>query len=201
MKKIIFVIVFALFAYSAKAVEYKVEKVIEIKNNLNYEGLLDNSIYDYHVELLYNNNKIAGRFIAVEFKDFIAKNFDINDESECKLMIRCTPEKGESITYSYSQIDNDATALPTYLIIKEIKGFTGDTIDISFDKQNKMQTEKIDLEVDKAIDTKIKILFNEKTEKIKPDFLKPGSLILLGNKSTKYWLKKIKKIELLYPVM
>ncbi|MEI6089304.1 MAG: hypothetical protein WCR42_02530 [bacterium] len=201
MKKIIFVIILALFSYNAKAVEYKVEKVIEIKNNLNYEGLLDNSMYDYHVEMLYKNNKIAGRFIAIEFKDLIAKNYPINEESKNKLLIRCTAENGESITYSYSQIDEDVTALPTYLVIKVIKGRIGDTIDVHFDKGNKMETAPIDLELDKAIDTKIKILFDDKTDKIKPDFLKPGSLIFLSNKSTKYWLKNLKKIELLYPVM
>jgi hypothetical protein len=201
MKRMIFVIILALFSYCAKAVEYKVEKVIEINNNLNYDGLLDNSIYDYHIELLYSNSKIAGRFIAIELKDLIAKNIEITDESKNKLLIRCTTEKDESITYSYSQIDDEVTALPTYLVIKVIKGRIGDTIDVHFDKSNKMETAPIDLELDKAIDTKIKILFNDKTEKIKPDFFKPGSIILLGNKSTKYWLRKVKKIELLYPLM
>ncbi len=200
MKKIIFFIILALSANIIKAEEYKVEKVIEINNNLNYEGLLDNTMYDYHVEVLYNNSRVAGRFIAVEFKDFIAKYCNFNKDSIKKLLIRCTDDNNESNTYSYAQMDEEVTALPTYLVIKVIKGRIGDTIDVHFNSKNKMETAPINKELDKAIDTKIKILFNDKTEKIKPDFFKPGSLIFLGNKSTKYWMRNVKKIELLYPV-
>lgn len=174
--------------FSVQLFGQNLQKIAEV--DLGQEYFI-NPIETRTADIATSSKHSVGLYQYAEI-DHLFHNF-LHPEKMNLYILEAESESGQKVVFSMTEATNTASKIPPMILIKKVKGRTGDTIIIK-EKSGKMDYESLEKEAQKFYH--FKIITNIKSKDTLNNTLGEMTLFFPQDISTQRTLKKVRKLRL-----